>query len=227
MDEVVMEYITTVLEGKVTAEQYGEPAGRITVKVADTTVATRGELAVALYELAGSPEVTGEAPFSDVAADAACASAVIWASQNEVIKGYPDGTFQPDASLTRQDMATILFRYAKAAAVECDLSAYTDAASIGAYAGEAVQWAVSKKLMTGTAETTFAPLGTLTRDQVITILERFAEAAAEAPFRRLRPRLPPKLRLLWRLRPRPRKHSIRQQKGRASALPFCCFFDAV
>ena len=181
MDEVVMEYITTVLEGKVTAEQYGEPAGRITVKVADTTVATRGELAVALYELAGSPEVTGEAPFSDVAADAACASAVIWASQNEVIKGYPDGTFQPDASLTRQDMATILFRYAKAEAVECDLSAYTDAASIGAYAGEAVQWAVSKKLMTGTAETTFAPLGTLTRDQVITILERFAEAAAEAP----------------------------------------------
>ncbi len=178
LDEAVMEYITTVLEGTIPAEQYAEPQGRITVKVADNTVMTRGELAVALYELAGSPEVAGEVPFTDVADDAACKNAVIWASQNGIIKGYPDGSFQPDASLLRQDMATILFRYANAEAVEYDLSAYTDAASIGSYAVEAVTWAVSENLMNGTSETTLSPVDTLTNDQVDTLLDRYEAMAA-------------------------------------------------
>ena len=178
LDEALEEYIKVALNGVVTAEQYGEPQGRITVKVADNTVMTRGELAVALYELAGSPEVAGEVPFTDVADDAACKNAVIWASQNGIIKGYPDGSFQPDASLLRQDMATILFRYANAEAVEYDLSAYTDAASIGSYAVEAVTWAVSENLMNGTSETTLSPVDTLTNDQVDTLLDRYEAMAA-------------------------------------------------
>ncbi len=181
VDNVMLKmYIEENLNGVITAEQYGEPQGRITIKTADETVMTRGDLAVALYELAGSPEVTGEIPFTDIAGDAVCKNAVIWASQNEIIQGYPDGTFRPDASLLRQDLATILFRYDKAEAVACDLSAYTDAAAISDYAVEAVKWAVSESLLNGTTETTLSPVSTLTNDQVDTLLARYAEAEAKA-----------------------------------------------
>lgn len=205
MDEVVMEYITTVLEGKVTAEKYGKPAGRITIKgysdvsganwyfdavsyVTDKALmdgrtestfapsenTTRAELVTALYRLAGSPEVTGENTFSDVADDAAYKNAVIWANENEVVTGYPDGTFRPDDSILRQDIAVLLYRYTKAAAAEADLSVFSDADAIQSYANEAMQWMVSVGLYTGNADGKICPKDTATRAEVATIVMRFA-----------------------------------------------------
>ena len=206
MDEVVMEYITEVLGGKVTAEQYGEPAGRITIKgytdvtasnwyvdavayvtendlmdgLTDTTFGpseamTRQMLVTALYRMAGSPEVTAENPFTDVAEDASYYNAVIWAYENGVVGGITDTTFEPDSAVTRQQMAAILYRYAGASVEEADLSAFTDADTISSYATEAMAWAVANGLFQGNADGTIAPKATATRAQVATILMRFAE----------------------------------------------------
>lgn len=210
MDEVVMEYITEVLGGKVTAEKYGEAAGRITILgysdvtasnwyvgaveyvtennlvdgLTDTTFGpsegmTRAALATALYRMAGSPEVTGENPFTDVADDAAYKNAVIWAYENNIITGRNETTFDPDGTLLRQEIAAMLYRY-KGSAAEADLSVFTDADTISAYATEAMGWMVSTGLFQGNADGTIAPKATATRAQVATILMRFAELP-EAP----------------------------------------------
>ena len=215
MDEVVMEYITKVLGGKVTAEKYGEAAGRITIlgysdvtasnwyvgaveyvtenKLVDGTTATtfgpgegmtRVALATALYRMAGSPEVTGENPFTDVADDAAYKNAVIWAYENKIITGRNETTFDPEGTVLRQEIAAMLYRY-KGYAAEADLSVFTDADTISAYATDAMAWMVSTGLFQGNADGTIAPKATATRAQVATILMRFADLpeapAAEAP----------------------------------------------
>ena len=74
---------------------------------------TRADMIVALYRMAGSPEVTGENPFTDVAADADYYAAVIWGTSNGVINGTSETTFSPDDSLQRQAFATMLYRYAE------------------------------------------------------------------------------------------------------------------
>lgn len=214
MDEVVMEYITTVLKGTVTAEKYGEPEGRITIKgytdvtaanwyceavayvtdnklmdgrtettFAPTANTTRAEFVTALYRLAGSPEVTVENPFTDVADDAAYRDAVLWAYENKVVEGMTATTFEPGSSIQRQQIAAILYRYVGAEAVEADLSVFSDASAIQAYANEAMQWMVSTELFKGNADSTINPRGTATRAEVATIIMRFAEmpAAEEAP----------------------------------------------
>ncbi len=78
---------------------------------------TRADLAVALYRMAGSPEISGSMPFSDVSSDASCQDAVLWAYKNEVITGIKNDsteqlTFAPNGSIRRQDVAVMLQRYA-------------------------------------------------------------------------------------------------------------------
>ena len=72
---------------------------------------TRADLVTALYRLAGSPEVTAENPFTDVAADAEYYNAVMWAYTNGVVGGITDTTYEPDSPLQRQQVATMLYRY--------------------------------------------------------------------------------------------------------------------
>ena len=79
---------------------------------------TRADMIVALYRMAGSPEVTGENPFTDVAADADYYAAVIWGTSNGVINGTSETTFSPDDSLQRQAFATMLYRYAELMAAD-------------------------------------------------------------------------------------------------------------
>lgn len=145
---------------------------------------TRVALATALYRMAGSPEVTGENPFTDVADDAAYKDAVIWAYENKVITGRTETTFDPEGTVLRQEIAAMLYRY-KGAEAEADLSVFTDADTISAYATDAMSWMVSTGLFQGNADGTIAPRATATRAQVATILMRFADLpeapAEEAP----------------------------------------------
>lgn len=145
---------------------------------------TRVALATALYRMAGSPEVTGENPFTDVADDAAYKDAVIWAYENKVITGRTETTFDPEGTVLRQEIAAMLYRY-KGADAEADLSVFTDADTISAYATDAMSWMVSTGLFQGNADGTIAPRATATRAQVATILMRFADLpeapAEEAP----------------------------------------------
>ena len=139
---------------------------------------TRGMIVAILYRLEGSPSA-GTAAFRDVNASAYYASAVAWASANGIVNGYADGTFRPNAPITREQMAAFLFRYAaykgQDVSRRADLGAFTDAGQIASYAVEAIQWANAQGLVNGTSATTLAPKGNATRAQAAAILARFAK----------------------------------------------------
>lgn len=137
---------------------------------------TRGQLVTVLYRMAGSPEPKAEANFRDVAADSYYAKAVAWANENGIVLGMGDGTFDPDSAVTREQMVTIFFRYAKFCGVKTEagtLNAFRDAASVSDYAREAMGWAVKAGLVKGDGQD-LMPKATASRAQAAAILHRFA-----------------------------------------------------
>ena len=147
---------------------------------------TRGMLVTILYRLAGSPNIEDEIwgyPFQDVDANAYYAAAVYWARMNGIVAGYSDERFGPSDTITREQMATILYRYAQykgyATTDKANLSKYTDAAQVGSYAVEAIRWANAEGLVNGTSSTTLTPKGSATRAQVAVILTRFCQNIAK------------------------------------------------
>ncbi|MBC5746581.1 S-layer homology domain-containing protein [Dysosmobacter sp. NSJ-60] len=147
------------------------------------TSSNRGMLTAILYRLEGSPR-SGEPPFTDVAADAYYGKAVAWAEKHGIVQGFDDGTFRPGARITRQQLATVLFRYAdfkgEAGRGQADLSAYQDGDRVEAYAREAMAWAVDAGLIQGLADGRLDPGGTATRAQTAVILQRLCEQVLEA-----------------------------------------------
>ncbi|MDD3347211.1 S-layer homology domain-containing protein [Oscillibacter sp.] len=139
---------------------------------------TRGQIVTILWRMAGSP-AAGKTSFRDVADTAYCAQAIAWACENGLANGYADATFRPNAPITREQMAAFLFRYAQLMKYEssarADLSVFTDAAQVSAYAQEALAWANAAGLVGGTGKTTLTPQGNATRAQVAVILQRFCE----------------------------------------------------
>ncbi len=139
---------------------------------------TRGMIATILYRLEGEPE-SGASTFTDVAVGQYYYNAIAWAAENGIVTGYGDGTFGPDDSITREQMAAILYRYAGYkeydTAARADLTGYIDANGISPYAVEAVQWAVAKGLLTGMTENTLVADGEAVRAQIAMILTRFCE----------------------------------------------------
>ena len=144
------------------------------------TSLTRGQLMTLLYRLAGSPEVTGENPFADVGEARFYYSAVVWAYENGIAKGVTETEFQPGDPVTRQQLATFLYRFAEYNNVDttgrADLTVFTDEPEVGKYAKEAVSWAVSAGLIKGITDTTLCPGDDASRAQFVTILYRFIEA---------------------------------------------------
>lgn len=111
---------------------------------------TRAQLVTVLYRHAGSPDVTGLAnPFADVAPQAWYENAVIWAAANGVVKGTSATTFAPEDAITREQIAAILYRYNGEVVTGDRLSSFPDADAVSGYAVEAMQWAVSRGLISG------------------------------------------------------------------------------
>ena len=111
---------------------------------------TRAMLVTILYRQAGSPKVTGDNPFEDVAAGKYYTDAVIWAFHNGIVNGTTPTTFEPEEPVTREQIATILYRQAGSPAVtETDLSHFLDASDVSSYAANAVRWAVSEGVIKG------------------------------------------------------------------------------
>ncbi len=137
----------------------------------DTTM-SRAMLATVLYRAEGSPTVTGTARFPDVAADAYYNNAAVWASANGYISGYTNGRFGSDDPVTREDIATILWRYADRPAVESG-EPFADQGSISNYAVQAVNWARANGIVGGVGGNRFDPKGAASRAQVAAILHRF------------------------------------------------------
>ena len=142
------------------------------------THASRAMMVTVLYRMAGEPDVSGlDNPFADVAPSAWYADAVVWAASTGITLGKSATEFVPEADVTRAEMAVFLMRYA--ALKEQDvtkraaLTDFTDAASVPAWAVEAMQWAVAEGLVNGMGDGTIEPNGCATRAQIATILQRY------------------------------------------------------
>ena len=135
-------------------------------------------LVTILYRLAGEPEPGGDSGFSDVAAGTWYTDAVAWAAENGIVNGVNDTEFAPGDDLTRQQLVTILYRYAESKSYDvsasADLSGYPDAGQVQDYAQPAMAWAVAEGIVEG-MDGTLNPAGNASRAQIATILMRFCE----------------------------------------------------
>lgn len=130
-------------------------------------------LATVLYRMSGETAEAGSS-FGDVSSSAYYAAAVNWASSKGIVNGTGADAFSPNASITREQLAAMLYRYAGEPSVSADLSAYTDAVSISPYAEKAVEWCVAKGILSGESATRLAPQDTATRAECAAVLQRFA-----------------------------------------------------
>ena len=138
---------------------------------------TRGMLATILYRLEGEPEFDGACPFTDVPAGVYYEKPIAWAASQGILQGYGDDTFGPEDIVTREQMVTIFYRYARSkgydVSAQGDLSGFIDRAEVSPYALDAVTWAVGSGLINGTEPALLEPLGSTTRAQVAAIIVRF------------------------------------------------------
>jgi flavodoxin len=141
---------------------------------------TRSMLAVVLYRIAGSPAVTGTDDFIDTADGAWYADAVLWASQQGLVGGYGNGLFGTNDPVSREQIATILWRYAGSPAAETG-DDFADESSIASYAATAVDWARTNGIVNGKEGNHFDPKGDATRAQVATILMNYTETQQSEP----------------------------------------------
>ena len=140
--------------------------------------ATRGMLVTILYRMENEPRCFGSAAFSDVKPSAYYEKAVIWASQNGIVSGYTDGTFRPDAPVTREQLASILYRYTRyrgqdvSAGETTSFTGYGDAQTVSNYALPAMRWACGTGILQG-ANGKLNPSGLATRAQLAAMLHRY------------------------------------------------------
>ena len=141
---------------------------------------TRSQLVTILYRIAGEPDFVTNKTFSDVEAGRYFTKAVLWAAEKGVVTGYEDGTFQPNREISREQIATILYRYACSPAAEGTLD-FPDAGQAGSYAKNALLWATQNAYITGvktSGSTLLAPKANATRAQIASIIMRYLEAEA-------------------------------------------------
>ena len=155
LDEVVMDYIADVLDGTVTAEQYGEPQGRITVL-----------------------------PFTDVSVDAWFYDAIKAAYDAELMDGVSETTFEPDTAMNRAMLVTMLYRLEGSPEVTTNVSEVFADCADDVWYSDAVVWAAENNIVSGRSETEFAPTATMTRQEMAVILDNYsvlkgAEAVTE------------------------------------------------
>ena len=149
----------------------------------DTT--SRAMLAQILYNLEGRPAYSGAADFTDVNGSDWYAAAIAWASGEGLVGGYGDGLFGPEDAITREQLVTILYRYAQfkgldvSAGEDANLLGYDDAGEVSDWAAAAMQWAVGSGLVNGKTATTLNPQDSAARAEIATIIMRYCENLAK------------------------------------------------
>ena len=130
-----------------------------------------------LWRAQGCPEAQQAAGFADVAEGMFYSEAVAWAAENGIVMGYSESEFGPDDTITREQIAVILYRTAKYLGYDvsnaADLSAFADADSTSSFAVEGLRWAVGAGLMIGNENGMLTPKGDASRAESVTILSRF------------------------------------------------------
>lgn len=145
----------------------GYPDGRFGVN----DPVTRAQLAAIFYRAEGSPAVSGTSRFSDVRAAAYYVDAAVWAENHGLISGYPDGRYGVDDPVTRQQVVTILWRWAGSPTASGE--DYADESTVAAYAQTAVDWSQSNSILAGREDGRFAPSESATRAEVVSALYQY------------------------------------------------------
>ena len=154
----------------------GLMAGHSETRFGPNDTLDRGQMAVILHRLAGTPAADNGNPFNDVRAGAYYADAVSWASTNGILKG--DGaSYKPGSQITRQELATILYRYAAFSGYDVNVSGsvenYADGSLVSGWAKDSMVWACESGIITGRGNNQLAPTATATRAEAATMLLRF------------------------------------------------------
>ena len=140
---------------------------------------TRAMLVTVLFRMANPKNSDSKHDFKDVPQDQWYSDAVSWAAANGIISGISKTQFAPDSDVTREQMALIIYRFAKLKGYDimdkADISSFADADGVSGWALDAIKWANKVELLTGTSKTTLSPKDTATRAEVATILMRFCE----------------------------------------------------
>lgn len=145
---------------------------------------SRAMLVSVLYRLEGSPAVDDTSAFTDLVAGSWYKNGVLWAEKNGIVDGVTATKFSPNANLTREQIATILYRYSRYKEYDLtasgDLGSFSDGSAVSAYATTAMRWAVGNGYIKGVDGQTLCPWESATRAQVATILMRFCEDHGES-----------------------------------------------
>lgn len=159
------------------AYRYGLMEGINSYQFAPDATATRAMVVQILYRMSGEPAVSYGSGFTDVASNAWYADAIAWAARNNIVNGTGAATFDPNAPVTREQFATMLYRYARYRGFNTSLTAnilsYYDVNQVSEYAFEALQWACAEGIVNGTSTGYLTPQGNATRAQLAAMLMRF------------------------------------------------------
>lgn len=158
--------------------QNGMMSGTGSTAFSPNSTTTRAMIVAILHRMENEPSAAAS-DFTDVSSSSYYADAVAWSAANGIVYGTTDTTFAPDTAITREQLATILYRYAQFKGYDVtastNLNVYADASQISSYAVTAMQWANAEGLILGNSSTTLNPLGQATRAEVAAILMRFCE----------------------------------------------------
>ena len=165
------------------AVENGLMSGTGTYTFEPNTTLSRGMIAQMLYALEGKPSVSSANNFTDVSSSDWYDKAASWAQSKGIITGYEDGRFGPNDPLTREQLALILYNYAKSeghsTSTKADLSKFADDTSTSPWAQQAMSWAVGEGLLSGRGVNMLYPTGTATRAEVAQIMMNFCENVAK------------------------------------------------
>lgn len=162
--------------------EHGLMAGTSTTTFAPDVTTSRAMIATILWRMAGSPVVNYAMDYTDVAQNQWCSEAIRWAASEGIVGGYGNGLFGTNDPITREQLATMLWRYAQTEGYDVSVGentnilSYTDVADLSGYAIPAMQWAVGAGIINGTGDgSTLSPKGQATRAQAAVMLMRFCE----------------------------------------------------
>ena len=162
--------------------KHGLMAGTSATTFAPDVTTSRAMIATILWRMAGSPVVNYAMNYTDVAQGQWCSEAIRWATSEGVVTGYGNGLFGTNDPITREQLATMLWRYAQTEGYDVSIGedtnilSYTDVANLSEYAIPAMQWAVGAGIINGTGDgSTLTPQGQATRAQAAVMLQRFCE----------------------------------------------------
>ena len=160
-------------------QENGLMAGTGPTTFAPDATSSRSMVVTTLWRLEGSPVVNYAMDFTDVAEGSWYAEAVRWAASEGIAGGYGGSSFGPSDTITREQLAVMLYRYAQEQGYDvtasADLSGFSDVNDVSDYALEALKWASAAGIVNGTSENTLTPQGSATRAQVAVMLMRFCE----------------------------------------------------